>query len=77
MELMPPEVPVARKMTAKQIELLRKIVASNGGGVSVHGPYLTTAKALIERHMIQGKRGQQSVAVHTHIGLEWVRNNPE
>lgn len=77
MDIVPPDAPVTRKMTANQIELLRKIVASNGGGVDVSGPYRAPAKALVDRHMIQGKRGQQTVAVHTHIGIEWVRNNPE
>lgn len=72
-----PEKPVVRKMTPAQEDLLRKIVATNGGGVDVSGPYRNAAKALVARHFIQGKRGQGYIAVHTREGLEWVRNNPQ
>lgn len=77
-DLHPPEAPLDRKMTEAQIRLLRRIVETNGGGVSVLGsPYYRAAKGLMDRHMIQGKRGNPAIAVHTKRGLDWVRTNPQ
>ena len=76
--IIPPEKPIKRKMTDNQIALLRAIVATNGGGISpLNGRYpWRSFKGLADRHMIQGKAGEGFRAVHTHIGLDWVRNNP-
>lgn len=71
-----PDVPLKRKMTPAQIELLRRVVATNGGGVSGYHETESTVKGLIQRHMVQGKAGAQDSIVHTREGLDWVRANP-
>lgn len=71
-----PEEPLKRKMTPRQEELLRRIVATNGGGINVGLNNEAVARGLIARHFIQGKSGSPYMAVHTKHGLEWVRNNP-
>ena len=66
------------KVTPLQAETLRKIVATNGGGVSTstRGIVWRVVKALEVKGLVQGKSGYQHWAVHTREGLEWVRNNP-
>lgn len=77
-DLHAPDEPVAKPLTPAQQRLLRLIVSKNGAGVSVlAGPNYRAAKGLMDRHMIQGKRGNPAVAVHTKRGLDWVRANPE
>lgn len=63
------------KLSKAQEALLRKIVASNGGGLDVDAQN-RTVKILYKHDLIQGKSGRQHWAVHTREGLEWVRNNP-
>ena len=72
--LVHPDEPLKRKLTEKQLQLLKRIVATNGGGVLIYGPNLRTADALVKRHLIQGKRGQENCAVHTRQGLEYIRS---
>ncbi len=71
-----PDEPVTRKMTKAQEELLRRVVRTNGGGVSGFREKDSVIKGLMDRHMIQGKKGQESMIVHTARGLQWVRENP-
>ncbi len=64
------------KLSKAQDALLRKIVATNGGGLpaDIRSP---TVKILHEKYeLIQGKSSCQMWAVHTKKGLEYVRNNP-
>lgn len=71
-----PETAAARKMTPAQEALLRRVVKTNGGGVSSYGVPDSTIKGLVVRHLIQGKAGSPSTIVHTREGLDWVRANP-
>lgn len=71
-----PETASTQKMTPKQEALLRRVVATNGGGISSYGVPDSTIKGLMDRHFIQGKAGSPSSIVHTREGLEWVRANP-
>ena len=72
-----PDTASARKMTPAQEDLLRRVVKSNGGGVSSYGEADSIIKGLIDRHLVQGKAGSPSTIVHTRQGLDWVRANPK
>lgn len=68
------------RLSPAQATLLRRIVATNGGGT---GPYISTsdreyktAMRLYDLGLAQGKAGNDSMAVHTRKGLAWVRANP-
>ncbi len=63
------------KLTAPQEKMLRKIVATNGGGIFAECQPIGTIKALFNRGLIQGKKGDACCAVHTREGLDWVREN--
>lgn len=63
------------KLTSPQNKMLRKIVATNGGGISEMRLNHSTMWSLHKRGLIQGKRGMQSWAVHTRKGLDWVKVN--
>lgn len=68
------------RLTPTQQSLLRRIVATNGGGISTYkleGSERRVVMRLCSMGMVQGKAGQEWVAVHTRPGLEWVRANPE
>lgn len=71
-----PDEPLTRKMTPAQEALLRRIVATNGGGISAISENDRVIKGLIDRHLIQAKKTISSMMVHTREGLEWVRANP-
>lgn len=64
------------KLGRKQAQMLRDIVNTNGGGISGYSLDQRVMRSLEEKGLIQGKLNQQSAAVHTRAGLEWVRNNP-
>ncbi|WP_026793173.1 hypothetical protein [Pleomorphomonas oryzae] len=72
----PPDEPLNRKMTPAQEDLLRRVVRTNGGGVSGFREKDSVIDGLMKRGMIQGKRGQEYMIVHTKRGLQWVRDNP-
>lgn len=58
------------RLGPKQIDLLKKVVASNGGGVSGYSVNLKTMRSLEKKGLIQGKLGQPYMIVHTKMGLE-------
>jgi hypothetical protein len=65
------------RLTPKQADLLRRIVKTNGGGISayrLHGGERCIMWRLHELGLIQGKSGDLSTCVHTREGLDWVRN---
>lgn len=64
------------KLTKPQERMLREIVATNGGGISGFILRERVMRALESKGLIQGKLNASHRAVHTRIGLEWVRNNP-
>ena len=65
------------KLTPAQANMLRRIVASNGGGVSGYErSALNTMRALERRGLVQGMSGREWRAVHTRDVLDWVRANP-
>lgn len=68
------------KLTPAQASMLRKVVATNGGGVFAgfheRGRTAIMLRKLEALGLVQGKRGEQSCAVHTRAGLDWVRANP-
>ena len=70
-----PEQPGTAPLTKPQEVLLRRIVATKGGGLSADNINHRVIAGLIERHMIQGKAGQPHKMVHTRLGLDWVRAN--
>lgn len=63
-------------MTPAQEDLLRRVVKTNGGGISSYDEPDSTISGLVSRHLVQGKSGSPSVIVHTREGLDWVRANP-
>ena len=66
------------KLTPAQADTLRKIVATNGGGISPYENKVVwrVVKALEAKGLVQGKSGSQHCAVHTREGMDWVRSNP-
>ena len=64
------------KLTQPQERMLREIVSTNGGGISGYCLDQRVMRSLERKGLIQGKLRQESRAVHTRAGLEWVRNNP-
>jgi hypothetical protein len=72
----PPDEPSDKPMTPAQIELLRRVVRTNGGGVNARGENARVVQGLMDRHMVQGKSGDLSCMIHTRRGLDWVRANP-
>lgn len=61
-------------MTDLQRDLLRRVIATNGGGLSVYDWPDRVVNALVRRHFIQGKAGNPGRFVHTRLGLEkWRR----
>jgi hypothetical protein len=72
-----PDKPLERKMTAAQEALLRRVVATNGGGVSAYDVPDSTLAGLVKRHLVQSKSVASYTIVHTREGLEWVRANPQ
>lgn len=68
-----PDEALARPMGPAQVDLLRRVVATNGGGISAYSEKHSVVEGLIKRHMIQGKRTNEFMMVHTRKGLEWVR----
>ncbi len=71
-----PEEPITRKMSPAQEKLLRRVVKTNGGGISVYREDRRVIDGLVKRHFVQGKAGALYIMVHTREGLEWVRSNP-
>ena len=57
----------------RQLAMLRKIVATNGGGIWAGGPDERVIKSLYRRGLVQGKSGSQWCAVHTRASLELIR----
>ena len=68
-----PDQPGLKPLTQPQLDLLRQIVATNGGGICQSKANPRVIKGLIDRHMIQGKSGNGSCMVHTTIGLAFIR----
>lgn len=70
-----PEIPLKRKITVQQEELLLKIVMTNGGGINRDnsGYADSVISGLVRRHLIQGKSGHSWMMVHTREGLETAR----
>lgn len=68
-----PDTPDTRPPTKAQIELLRKIVATNGGGVSSLNIPERTLQGLVARHLVQGKLNNPHRVVHTRAGLDLIR----
>ena len=68
------------KLTPTQEAMLRRVVATNGGGVHAgwdEGQKITrTLRKLEKLGLVQGKAGSDGWAVHTREGLAWVRANP-
>jgi len=64
------------KLGKKQAQMLRDIVKTNGGGISGYSLDQRVMRSLENKGLIQGKLNQESTAVHTRAGLEWVRSNP-
>ncbi len=71
-----PDEKLERKMTPAQEDLLRRVVKTNGGGVSAYRVPDATIAGLVKRHFVQSKLGEPYTIVHTREGLEWVRANP-
>jgi hypothetical protein len=72
--------PAPVKLTPSQAALLRRIVATNGGGI-VGGFHEASRQMKMIRRLenlglVQGKKSAPSIVVHTRAGLEWVRANP-
>lgn len=69
------------KLTHAQEAMLRRVVASNGGGVHAgwhEGQRETRVLRKLEAlGLVQGKASVPSWAVHTREGLEWVRAHPQ
>jgi hypothetical protein len=65
------------KLTAPQEMMLRRIVATNGGGVHAGFNEARNDTRVMRRleamGLVQGKAGSPGWAVHTRAGLEWVR----
>jgi len=57
----------------KQLDMLRRVVATNGGGLNAYSAPRATWKALFEKGLVQGKSGLACCIVHTRLGLEVVR----
>jgi hypothetical protein len=74
-DLYPPEQPIKRKLTEKQFALLASICRTNGGGIYAPNCDQRVLKALVDRHLVQGKAGNLSSVVHTREGLELWRAN--
>lgn len=72
----PPDEPLERAMTPAQILLLRRVVATNGGGLNAYREPDRVIAGLINRHMVQGMSGRSDRIVHTRRGLDWVRAHP-
>lgn len=70
----------AIKLTAPQEAMLRRVVATNGGGV--HAGFSEgqrETRVLLRLHemgLVQGKAGMDGWAVHTKQGWAWVKANP-
>ncbi len=64
-----PEVPVDKPMSKAMKETLIRIVNTNGGGIYGLELRHSTLKDLADRHLVQGKKGQPFMAVHTKLGL--------
>ena len=62
------------KLSDAQLAMLRRVVATNGGGVFVEYGNLRTLRALERRELAQGKKGSPGWAVHTRAGLDLVRS---
>lgn len=65
------------KLTDQMDEALRRVVMTNGGGLSVHEYKPSVWRGLVRRGLVQGKNGAPSRVVHTKLGLVYVRNNGE
>lgn len=68
-----PDERLIRPMTEMQRDLLRRVIATNGGGLSVYAEPDRLVDALVRRHFIQGKAGSPGRFVHTRLGLEEMR----
>ncbi|MES2904038.1 MAG: hypothetical protein V4696_07620 [Pseudomonadota bacterium] len=64
-----PEVPLKRKLTDKQWDLLDRICRTNGGGIHYYNLDKSVLRGLMRRHLVQGKLGSGDCAVHTREGL--------
>jgi len=68
---------MTQKLTGPQEKMLRRIVATNGGGIHAGFNEVGNDTRVIRRlealGLVQGKAGSPSWAVHTRPGLEWVR----
>lgn len=73
MSYFPPDKPIDRPPSRAMVDLLERIVRTNGGGVSAYGQHHKTVQGLVDRHLIQGKAGQAWRMVHTPIGLDFIR----
>lgn len=62
------------KLGKLQKAMLRDIVKTNGGGRSGYVLKTNVMRSLERKGLIQGKMNEPSTAVHTRLGLEWVRN---
>lgn len=63
------------RLTPNQEAMLRRIVATNGGGASISDDRRTFL-ALHKKGLAHQKSGNAYAAVHTRAGLDWVRANP-
>lgn len=62
-----------KKPTALQEAALRRVVATNGGGLSKHEYSKHVWQGLINRGLVQGKAGSGERVVHTKMGMEYIR----
>lgn len=73
----PPRTQTAAvKLKPKQETLLRRIVQTNGGGLTLNSEVRRVFLSLHRLGLAHQKQGNGYAAVHTRAGLDWVRANP-
>jgi hypothetical protein len=63
-----------KRLGVRQLDMLRGIVKRNGAGLYIFGAAQEKVMRSLERQgLIQGKSGQEFLAVHTRAGLDLIR----
>lgn len=62
-------------LTPRQLEMLGRVVASNGGGLNGYSEDSRVYRALERKGLVQGKSGLQCRFVHTREGLAFWRQH--
>jgi hypothetical protein len=60
-----------------QLAMLRRVCATNGGGLSAYAEPRRVWEKLHDKELVQGKSGQLDRIVHTALGLAVIRRLDE